>query len=197
MFCPGLCQSLHWANRWDHETVFQTWEELCRTVAVSTTSSALAIETPILSEELTPQSVQSEESSAIIYSVFLCLETIRSSGLSFYVNYSYFSFFFYEILQLEFRPSQNFSTRTGLYFALPAFNLILTLHMLKIHLRAWRVCFEVLFLTWVLPAHSQFTPESTSLRNVFCNTLSSTSPLSPEESRRVIESPGQFGEWHL
>lgn len=86
---------------------------------------------------------------------------------------------------------------SSLFSCLPAFNLILTLHMLKIHLRAWRVCFEVLFLTWVLPAHSQFTPESTSLRNVFCNTLSSTSPLSPEESRRVIESPGQFGEWHL
>lgn len=103
---------------------------------MSTTTSALAIETPILFEELTPQSVQSEESSAVIYSVFLCLETIRSSGLSFYVNYSYFSFCFYETLQLEFRPSQNFSTRTGLYFALPAFNLILTLHMLKIHLRA-------------------------------------------------------------
>lgn len=90
---------------------------------MSTTTSALAIETPILFEELTPQSVQSEESSAVIYSVFLCLETIRSSGLSFYVNYSYFSFFFYEILQLEFRPSQNFSTRTGLYFALPVYLL--------------------------------------------------------------------------
>lgn len=36
-------------------------------VAVSTTSSALAIETPILFEELTPHFVQSEESSAIIY----------------------------------------------------------------------------------------------------------------------------------
>lgn len=196
MFCPGLCQSLHWRNQWDHETVFQTWEELCRMVAVSTTSSALAIETPILSEELTPHFVQSEESSAIIYSVFLCLETIRSSGLSFYVNYSYFSFCFYETLQLEFRPSQV-CILPSLFICLPAFNLILTMHMLKFHLRAWRVCFEVLFPTWVLPAYSQLTPESTSLRNVFCNTLSSTSPLSPEESRRVIESPGQFGEWHL
>lgn len=104
-------------------------------VAVSTTSSALAIETPILSEELTPHFVQSEESSAIIYSVFLCLETIRSSGLSFYVNYSYFSFCFYETLQLEFRPSQV-CILPSLFICLPAFNLILTMHMLKFHLRA-------------------------------------------------------------
>lgn len=149
-----------------------------------------------------PHFVQSEESSAIIYSVFLCLETIRSSGLSFYVNYSYFSFFFMRSSSWNSdlpRTSQLVLVciLPSLFICLPAFNLILTMHMLKFHLRAWRVCFEVLFPTWVLPAYSQLTPESTSLRNVFCNTLSSTSPLSPEESRRVIESPGQFGEWHL
>lgn len=100
-----------------------------------------------------PQFVQAEESSVIIYSVFLYMEIVRSSGLSFYVSYRYKYIFMRPSSQNLDLPRISQVVLVCIWpspcICLPALKFILTVHMLNFnfHLRPWRVYF------WSLVPH--------------------------------------------